>query len=152
MAVNREQKSMRTTPDIESLEKELVAAFRESALPGENIGFDQAACEEAARFTLRCAVERQVGQASLSLESVSGAQNTRHLRLAIVNDDMPFLVDSVCATIAGFGLTVERLIHPVVAVRRDASRYRLAGVAECSGGTGRRLAGRRGGLPVALVP
>ena len=121
MAVDREKNSTQTTKDVESLEMELVAAFRESALPGENIGFDQAACEEAARFTLRCAVEREEGKANLSLESVSGAQNDRHLRLAIVNDDMPFLVDSVCATIAGFGLTVERLIHPVVAVRRDAA-------------------------------
>ena len=121
MAVNREQKSTQTAADAAGLEKALVAAFRESALPGENIGFDQNACEEAARFTLRCALNREDSKANLSLESVSGPQNHRHLRLAIVNDDMPFLVDSVCATIAGFGLTIERLIHPVVAVRRDAS-------------------------------
>ena len=42
---------------------------------------------------------------------------------------LPFLVDSVCATIAGFGLTIERLIHPVVAVRRDA-KGQLVEIAE----------------------
>ncbi|ASK88829.1 NAD-glutamate dehydrogenase [Sphingorhabdus sp. SMR4y] len=120
MAANRERKSKPAQSKVDSLEKMLVAAFRESALPGENIGFDEKACEEAARFTLQSAQERRDGEANLSLESVSGQQDNRHLRLAIVNDDMPFLVDSVCATIAGFGLTIERLIHPVLAVRRDA--------------------------------
>ncbi|WP_417619076.1 NAD-glutamate dehydrogenase [Parasphingorhabdus sp.] len=119
MAANREQESTRTRVDVEGLEKALVAAFRESALPGENIGFDEQTCQEAAQFTLRCAQDRESREAKLSLESVSGPQDNRHLRLAIVNDDMPFLVDSVCATVAGFGLTIERLIHPVVAVRRD---------------------------------
>ena len=119
MAANRDRKTKRKHAKPDGLEKALVGAFLESALPGENIGFDKKACEEAARFTLQCAQERRVGEANLMLESVSGSQNHRHLRLAIVNDDMPFLVDSVCATIAGFGLTVERLIHPVVAVRRD---------------------------------
>ncbi len=119
MAANRDRKTTRKHSNPDGLEKALVGAFLESALPGENIGFDRKACEEAARFTLQCAQERRTGDANLLLESVSGSQNHRHLRLAIVNDDMPFLVDSVCATIAGFGLTVERLIHPVVAVRRD---------------------------------
>lgn len=121
MAANRDRKTARTRTKSDGLEAFLVAAFRESALPGENIGFDAKACEEAARFTLRCLDQRQGNETNLSLESVSGPQNHRHLRLAIVNDDMPFLVDSICATIAGFGLTVERLIHPVVAVRRDDS-------------------------------
>ncbi|MEH6790469.1 NAD-glutamate dehydrogenase [Parasphingorhabdus sp.] len=119
MAANRNQKSTLSDADISNLEQALVAAFRESALPGENTGFDERACEEAARFTLRCAQERQDNEANVSLESVSGDPNQRHLRLAIVNDDMPFLVDSVCATIAGFGLTIERLIHPVIPVERD---------------------------------
>ncbi|WP_417620564.1 NAD-glutamate dehydrogenase [Parasphingorhabdus sp.] len=119
MAANRDRKTTRTKSKPDGLEKALVGAFLESALPGENIGFDKKACEEAARFTLQCAHERRGSEANLLLESVSGSQKHRHLRLAIVNDDMPFLVDSICATIAGFGLTVERLIHPVVAVRRN---------------------------------
>ncbi len=39
----------------------------------------------------------------------------------IVNDDMPFLVDSVTAELNRQGLTVHLIIHPVVRVRRDAS-------------------------------
>ncbi|RTR13057.1 NAD-glutamate dehydrogenase domain-containing protein, partial [Azospirillum griseum] len=38
----------------------------------------------------------------------------------IVNDDMPFLVDSVTAELNRQGVTVHLVIHPVVRVRRDA--------------------------------
>src|SRR3546814_20771452 len=41
------------------------------------------------------------------------------MRLAIINDDMPFLVDSVAATLSAEGIAVHRLIHPVVSVVRD---------------------------------
>jgi glutamate dehydrogenase len=44
------------------------------------------------------------------------------MRLVIVNDDMPFLVDSVAAVIAGHGLTVHRLLHPIVRAARDGGR------------------------------
>ncbi|WP_430427064.1 NAD-glutamate dehydrogenase [Parasphingorhabdus sp.] len=115
------QASQETSPKSDpSLEKALVTAFLESALPGENIGFDEEACSEAVRFALQCGDQRKGADADLLLESVSDTDNRRHLRLAIFNEDMPFLVDSVCATIAGFGLNIERLIHPVIAVKRDA--------------------------------
>src|SRR3546814_20865833 len=40
-------------------------------------------------------------------------------------DDMPFLVDSVTAAITARGLTMERLLHPVVdAVRTPEGRLR----------------------------
>ncbi len=46
-----------------------------------------------------------------------GWQST-HTAIEIVNDDMPFLVDSVVAMLNGLDLVVHRLIHPVIAVRR----------------------------------
>ena len=39
--------------------------------------------------------------------------------IEVVNDDMPFLVDSVTAALNGLGLTVHLVIHPTVAIRRD---------------------------------
>ncbi|MBV9735950.1 MAG: NAD-glutamate dehydrogenase [Acidisphaera sp.] len=44
----------------------------------------------------------------------------------IVNDDMPFLVDSVTGALNGLGLTVHLVIHPVLPARRDAAGGRLA--------------------------
>ncbi len=122
MTGSRDTKATKTTTSTadKKLEKRLVTAFLESALPGENIGFDDKACKEAVKFALNTGLHRNSAETALHLESVISANGRRHLRLAIINDDMPFLVDSVCATIAGFGLNIERLIHPIVGVKRDA--------------------------------
>ncbi len=44
---------------------------------------------------------------------------SRHSVVEVVNDDMPFLVDSVAAELARLGIAVHQLVHPVVAARRD---------------------------------
>ena len=43
-----------------------------------------------------------------------------HTVIEIVNDDMPFLVDSVTAALSQKDLTVHLVIHPILRVRRDA--------------------------------
>jgi len=54
-----------------------------------------------------------------------------HTVIEIVNDDMPFLVDSVTMTLGGLGLPVHLFLHPIIAVARDASGKRAAdGAAE----------------------
>ncbi|USI74128.1 NAD-glutamate dehydrogenase [Sphingomonas morindae] len=90
------------------------------ALPGETDGFDAEARHAAALFVAETAQRRSPGHALVALESLGGETGRRTMRLAIVNDDMPFLVDSVAAAIAGHGLAVHRLLHPIAAVRRDA--------------------------------
>ncbi len=45
---------------------------------------------------------------------------TRHSAIQIVNDDMPFLVDSTTLEINRQGLTLHLLVHPIYAVERDA--------------------------------
>ena len=51
--------------------------------------------------------------------------NAPHTVLEIVNDDMPFLVDSTVAALTERGLGVHALLHPVVCVARDAEGRRL---------------------------
>ena len=46
--------------------------------------------------------------------------NSAHTVLTIVNDDMPFLVDSVGMELGRRGLNVHLFIHPVLRVQRDA--------------------------------
>src|SRR5215472_14867117 len=41
--------------------------------------------------------------------------------LEIVNDDMPFLVDSVLAELAERGMDIHFVVHPVLSVVRDAT-------------------------------
>src|SRR5438876_10953250 len=48
-----------------------------------------------------------------------GWQST-HTIIEIVNDDMPFLVDSVTMEVNRHGLTMHLIIHPIVAVERRA--------------------------------
>ena len=55
---------------------------------------------------------------TVTIDSVLG-ETRRFLRIALVNDDRPFLVDSIAATVAAQGLAIDRLVHPVMPVRRD---------------------------------
>jgi glutamate dehydrogenase len=75
---------------------------------------------EAAAFLAATAQTRAAGTAAVTLEQLPGEGPQRRMRLAIVNDDMPFLVDSIAAMIGAHGLAIDRIIHPVVPVRRDA--------------------------------
>ena len=43
-----------------------------------------------------------------------------HTIVEIINDDMPFLVDSVTAALGGLGVEVHLVIHPIIGVKRDA--------------------------------
>ena len=102
-----------------ALLKSMTDAFSVSALPGENEGFDNKACEDAARFTLELAQQRKSGNASVKLDTFADAQGRLAMRIAMNNDDMPFLVDSVSAALAAKGVGVKRLIHPVLTTMRD---------------------------------
>jgi glutamate dehydrogenase len=45
--------------------------------------------------------------------------SSAHTVIDIVSDDMPFIVDSVTMALAREGYTIDLVIHPVIAVRRD---------------------------------
>ncbi|GAA4032882.1 NAD-glutamate dehydrogenase [Sphingomonas rosea] len=94
-------------------------ALLDGALPGETEGFSPEEQAEAAAFIAETAAVRAPGKLVLKLQSAGGEAAKRVMRLGIVNDDMPFLVDSVAAVIAGHGLTVHRLLHPIVPATRD---------------------------------
>ncbi len=89
------------------------------ALAGELDGFGAEEQMEAARFVADVAHKRRRGEVSIRLESTGGEAGRRRMRLGIINDDMPFLVDSIANAIAGRHLTIHRLLHPVVCVERD---------------------------------
>ncbi|AWW73338.1 glutamate dehydrogenase [Erythrobacter sp. KY5] len=96
---------------VKQVQKHLASAI----LPGDT-PLDGEAMEEAAEFLLTTAHIRQPARSALKLQSDT---SERRLRIAIVNDDMPFLVDSIAATITAHGLSIDQLIHPVVAVERN---------------------------------
>ena len=112
----------------------LAARLTHGALPGELAQFDEAERAEAAAFLARTAATRPAGAPALALEPLAaGDAQTRRMRLAIVNDDMPFLVDSIAAAIGERDIPVERILHPVLPVERDE-----AGVLTAIGSGARR--------------
>jgi glutamate dehydrogenase len=95
-------------------------ALTRGALPGETIGFSDDEQNDAAAFLLSATSVRSPHDSLIRLESRGGSDaSNRRMRLALVNDDMPFLVDSVANAIAARHLTIHRLLHPVVCVTRD---------------------------------
>jgi len=88
------------------------------ALPGEREGLSGASLSDAAGFIAALAARRPPGQPVIAIDSVAADSGPRRMRLGIVNDDMPFLVDSVSAAIGARGLAIHRLLHPVVTTSR----------------------------------
>jgi glutamate dehydrogenase len=119
-----------------SLSHALEALLTEGALPGELEGFGEAERAEAARFVAEAATSRVPGTPAIALETGMG-EDSRTMRLAVVNDDMPFLVDSIAAAIAAHDIAILRLIHPVIAVERTGDGT-LTGVGPGENGAGVR--------------
>ncbi len=102
------------------------AALQGSALPGESDDLDAKALAEAGEFAARASLDRAPGQPSFLLEPVAADGTDRRMRLVVVNDDMPFLVDSTSQIAGAQGLAVHRILHPVVSVERDAKNHLTA--------------------------
>ncbi len=111
---------------VQQLAAPLAARFSAALLPAEAADFAADRIADAARFTLAAAVRRKGSDPAIAIESIGGQSGARHLRIAVINDDMPFLVDSIAGTISAQGLAIDRLVHPVVAVRRDPGGNLLA--------------------------
>ncbi|MCP5386294.1 MAG: NAD-glutamate dehydrogenase [Novosphingobium sp.] len=102
-----------------ALREALARRLAADLLPGD-APFGAEGLAEAAAFVLAAAASRKPGEPALAIETVSPASGRRFMRIAVINDDMPFLVDSIATTVAAQGLAIDRLVHPVLAVRRDA--------------------------------
>lgn len=105
------------------LTRSLAKRISGSLLP-DDPGFEDGHLNEAAGFLLAAAAQRDAGQPIIALNSASNQH--RFMRIAIINDDMPFLVDSIASAIAAQGLSIDCLVHPIVPVERSGSGELLA--------------------------
>ena len=72
---------------------------------------------------LELGAERKRGELKLRICTPTQEQDgwaSKHTVIQLVNDDMPFLVDSTSLEINREGLTMQLIVHPVLAVQRDA--------------------------------
>ncbi len=110
-------KTAKNTPDIPAkLVKQLEQRIQHSMLPGDD-AFPANEIRDAAEFLLETGSQRSFGKTAIALGTATDER--RFMRIAIINDDMPFIVDSVAAIIAAHGLSIDRLVHPIVPVTRD---------------------------------
>jgi glutamate dehydrogenase len=79
------------------------------------------------------AAVRQAGEpARIQVGPLHGAdgRTTAFDRILIVQDDRPFLVDSVMGELAETGVSVRAMFHPIADVTRDAAGQRTAGAGQ----------------------
>ncbi|MEE4289682.1 MAG: NAD-glutamate dehydrogenase domain-containing protein [Erythrobacter sp.] len=126
-ASNRDAISEPSDALREALVANLAGHLAASILPGDTPPGDEMLAD-AAEFLVAAGFARDPGQPALLLESTGAGETParRRLRIGIINDDMPFLVDSVAAAITAMGLSIDVLVHPVVPVERDGSGRLLA--------------------------
>jgi glutamate dehydrogenase len=108
-----------------------------SALPGELEGLDNAARASIAAFMAAAASRRAPDAPVIHLETLAEAGQARRLRLAIIGEDRPFLVDSTASAVTAAGIDIHRLLHPIVDLRRDADGRLQSVEAAAEAGRGR---------------
>ena len=102
--------------------EDFVAALFAHAVPEDLMRYDPRQLAELAADAWTLLAVRKPGVPKIRLET-PGLPGHERLRadsvLEIVNDDMPFLVDSVLAELAERGIDVRFVVHPVLTVERD---------------------------------
>jgi len=110
--------------DNREVPEDFVAALFAYAVPEDLMRYDPRQLAELAANAWSLLAVRKPGVPKIRLEAFDPAGHKR-LRndsvLEIVNDDMPFLVDSVLAELAERGIDVRFVVHPVLSVVRDAA-------------------------------
>ncbi|MFO1038643.1 MAG: NAD-glutamate dehydrogenase [Geminicoccaceae bacterium] len=99
-----------------------VRLFLRDVSPSDLVERDPGDLYGAALAVLRLAEVREPGEVNLRVYNPRldqhGWQST-HTVVEIVNDDMPFLVDSVSMELQRHGLGIHLIVHPVLAIERD---------------------------------
>ncbi|MEA3027175.1 MAG: glutamate dehydrogenase [Alphaproteobacteria bacterium] len=99
----------------------LVALLFGRAAPEDLVGYEASELAALARGTWAFLASRKPGAPKIRLDQPP--QDGDRLKsisvIEIVNDDMPFLVDSVMAELTERGLAPRLVVHPILAVARD---------------------------------
>ena len=105
--------------------EDFVAGLFAYAVPEDLMRYDPRQLAELAADAWSLLAVRKPGVPKIRFDTPRAAGAHERLRnesvLEIVNDDMPFLVDSVLAALAERGIEVRFVVHPVLTVERDAA-------------------------------
>jgi glutamate dehydrogenase len=105
-------------------DERLASVFYRHVDPADLVGRDPEAVVGCVTHLIDVAERREAGGAVVRAANPSRKEDgwtCGRTVIAIVTDDMPFLVDSVSAELNRLGLGIHLIVHPIVAVTRDAS-------------------------------
>ncbi len=109
-------------PGEPAIAERIVAEFYSHVAPADVLQRNPRDLSGAALSLWRFAGRRRAGQAKIRVYNPDLAADgwaSPHTVVEIVNDDMPFLVDSVTGAINRAGLVVALVIHPILRVARN---------------------------------
>ncbi|WP_245416737.1 NAD-glutamate dehydrogenase [Undibacter mobilis] len=115
--------------------KNFVGVLFGQVVPEDIVRYEPAELAQLAERAWQFLLEREPGKPKVRCETlkIDTSTSSRSITIVeVVNDDMPFLFDSVMGEIAERRLDVRFVAHPVINVKRESGT--LAGTAE-SGGT-----------------
>src|SRR5690348_3867313 len=124
-------------PDEQRITRRVIAEFYEHVPPADVAARKPRDLYGAALSLWRFAERRRPGQAKIRVHNPDPAADgwsSPHTIVEIVNDDMPFLVDSVSGEINAGNRVVHLVIHPILTVSRDAEGRLSDIVKPCSAG------------------
>ncbi|HEX6888488.1 MAG TPA: NAD-glutamate dehydrogenase [Candidatus Nanopelagicales bacterium] len=104
-------------------DERLAGVFYRHVDPGDLEGRDSEAIVGAVTHLIAVASQRRPGEAIVRATNPTVRDDGWTVGRTVVNvvtDDMPFLVDSVSAELSRLGVGIHLVIHPIVAVVRDA--------------------------------
>ena len=113
----------RLSRDKVAAAERFVRQFYANVPPDDLLSYSTDSLYGAAMAIWQFGARRRPGEALVRVANPKVDQDgwhTSHTVVEVVNDDMPFLVDSVSAELNRHGLAVHLVIHPVIRVRRDA--------------------------------
>ena len=121
----------RTAPTQKSAEVEKLATFLRSRAPAEDLAdYDSAVFEQSAALAHRALKKHKRGESVIAVDNDPAlVRNGRPVTaITVINDNMPFLFDSITGEITDQAGEASLVLHPVLLVRHDKN-----GVAELMG-------------------
>ncbi|MDJ0950098.1 MAG: NAD-glutamate dehydrogenase [Alphaproteobacteria bacterium] len=103
--------------------EEFIRQFYEHVPPDDILTTDPRDLHGAAQSIWKLSRQRRAEETLVRVLNPDGRKDgwsSRHTVVEVINDDMPFLVDSVTAELNRQGHTVHLVIHPIAKVRRNA--------------------------------
>jgi len=99
---------------------DFIQSFYGNANEAELKSIGEESLYEKAQDAYKFIQSRTPKKPKIEISETNSKDGRPHSILKVLNDDMPFLVDSVTAELNKFGLKIYEIYHPIISVERDS--------------------------------